>query len=247
MRNNIKLIAEILGIIAIVTGLYYSYIYVSSVTVGGVIRDAENNRPISGVTVSIKNNKNMTGDDGEFLFEKIRPGNYVISAKKSGYKDYSGIVKVKEDTERDFSMSLIKPKGKPRPETVDSTGELSLIINTPQNGDSVGQKIVVEGKGSGKIKQGGHLWLVVHPIGSSGWWPQDSEFFLNGSEWTSQVTLGEASDSNKQFEIVAFLVDDDAHKSFVEYIEKSKSTGSFPEKPLPSGVEKLAGVTVNRN
>lgn len=245
MKKVIEIIAGITGIIIAATGFYYTYLYVSSVTVEGTIRDGENNRPISGVSVSIKNNNKLTGDDGMFLFEKIRPGNYEISARKAGYKDYSGVIKVKEDTVSDFAMSLIKPKKESTRETTDD--ELRLKINAPKDGVSVGQKIVAEGEASGKIKQGGHLWLVVHPIGTSGWWPQDSEFFLNGTKWTSDVTLGEASGSNRQFEIVVFLVNEEGHKSFVEYIEKSKRAGDFPETPLPSGVEKLAGVTVNRN
>jgi len=94
----------------------------------------------------------------------------------------------------------------------------------------------------GKIPAGKYLWLVVHPVGSSGYWPQGTAIIPHPKTgaWTAKFWLGtRGTDRGKEFEVWLYLVDQAGHKAFLNYLEQGRATGKYPEKSLP---EKAEGV-----
>lgn len=132
-------------------------------------------------------------------------------------------------------------------ETLFKKTKYTVEINLPQNNEGVEQNINMEGTFSGDLLSL-HLWPIVHPKGSSGWWPQNSEIIPDPSNgnWEASVRLGNTGDVDKKFDIIIILATENAHESFNKYIQTGKETNNYPESPLPSGTRILAKVTVIR-
>lgn len=52
----------------------------------GVVTDAVTGEPISGVLVSLSGMETLTGSAGDYIFEDLEPGEYVLQFSKSGYE-----------------------------------------------------------------------------------------------------------------------------------------------------------------
>lgn len=224
------------------TAVYFTVFYKPPQTVEGMIRDSTTNRPIGGVTVVLKDKQFVTGDDGRYVFEKaIKPGHHRILAKKEGYSDFSGIVKViDEGVVYDLTVTSKDPQPMSSPAA-------EVTIDRPKSGEQVGQNISISGRVSGPTSDR-HLWLVVHPVGSLGWWPQGSEFIPDPSDgsWEVPVTIGDPRDIGKRFEVAVISATDNANDEFGEYLREGNLASKFPEQPLPQGARILAKVTVVR-
>lgn len=127
-----------------------------------------------------------------------------------------------------------------------TTNEVRIL--SPTEGASVEWTTLVEGQISGALETHEHLWLVVHPANSRGWYPQNSEFFPNtDGSWEAAVTIGrENQDRGKQHDIAVVLAPNDANNAFNDYLARGNDTGDFPEEPLPDDIRMLAKVTVVR-
>jgi uncharacterized membrane protein len=72
--------------------------------------------PIKGAKVSLKNNdlnfkeKTTTGTDGKYLFSDLSAGNYVLRAKKSGYKNEKTKIDLAEGETAVVDIQLKKEK-----------------------------------------------------------------------------------------------------------------------------------------
>ena len=88
----------------------------------------------------------------------------------------------------------------------------------------------------------------MHPIGSSGYWPQVSEIIPNKKtgQWAQPVNLGTPKDKGKSFEIIVVSANQSAHDSFNNYLIESKINNEYPETPLPQGVNILTLNMVTR-
>lgn len=231
-------VASIISLIIAVITIYFTVFYNPPRTVEGTVRTKSTKQPISGVEVYIGENKIITTDDGIFVFEKtIREGYHEIKTHKEGYKDYSGTIKVKGNIERDI---LIEP-------LILSEIPLEITIDNPTDGSYVGLNITVTGTSSGDYSDF-HLWVVVHPIGSSGYWPQVSEIIPNRKtgQWAQPVNLGTQKDKGKSFEIIVVSANQSANNSFNNYLAESKINNKYPEVPLPQGINILTLITVIR-
>ncbi|MGK7927547.1 MAG: hypothetical protein AB4290_20280 [Spirulina sp.] len=120
---------------------------------------------------------------------------------------------------------------------------LNLNIESPSNEDEVPRTSLVTGRASGDFSNK-HLWVVVNPKGTPGWYPQSGEFFPVSEQWSVQVYVGLEGDHDvgKSFDIAVVTADDKAHKHFNKYLKEAK----FPEEPLPSGTTVLDIITVKR-
>lgn len=56
-------------------------------TIHGTVHDASNGEPLSNAAVTLNptNRTLQTGEDGNFVFEELDPGQYTISVQKEGY------------------------------------------------------------------------------------------------------------------------------------------------------------------
>jgi len=125
-------------------------------------------------------------------------------------------------------------------------GGMRLSIGSPHDGDSTDQGLVVRGTVEGSLGIA-HLWAVVHPVGSTGFWPQVAEVIpTTDGTWFAQILLGRPQDRNRAFDVLLVAAKENAHQEFVEYLRTSKQQGSYPEVPLPSEVVVLSKVTVVR-
>lgn len=237
--NWLKAIGALVVAVVAVIPVYYGFFYFSPKTVVGAVRDNTTNNPVGGVTVTFEEERYITGNDGVFFFtEAIKEkGRYQLFAEKEGYESYSGVVTAQDKDEKEARKDImIVPTGPTGPRA-------KAEIEIPKDGEHVEQSIIVRGRASG-VPQGHHLWLFVHPVGSAGWWPQGSEFFP--PSWIVQATVGGAQDVGKTFEIAIVLADEGAHSSINQYLKTAIATGDFPETPLPSGVELLDNIIVER-
>ncbi|MFH2064339.1 MAG: carboxypeptidase-like regulatory domain-containing protein [Pseudomonadota bacterium] len=240
-----KLWLKILGIIgAVIIALipiYFGTIYPWPQTVEGTVHDNISNEPIGGVDVIIKEQKYTTGDDGRYFFEKaFKAGRYNISAKKTGYDVFSGVVRVNRDNVI-YDITIIKSE-------IREDGLISGEIENPKDGDYIGQIITITGKVYGEMPKEQHLWVVAHPVGSGGYWPQVSEIIpqRKSGNWMIQATVGGSKDSGKTFEIHLINTDHSANEYYKNYLKTSAENKTYPGIPLPNGVQGLSMVRVVR-
>ena len=124
----------------------------------------------------------------------------------------------------------------------------SRIDEPSDKSDGLGYPLTVKGKAA-NCPSGYHLWVVVHPVLSSGYWPQSGEIFPSprDNSWEVKVWLGEVKKGiGEDFQIILGLANDEAHKYFVKYLEDGPKQG-FPEKPIPDGVIQIDRITYKRS
>ena len=85
-----------------------------------------------------------------------------------------------------------------------------------------------------------HLWLVVHPKLTNGWWPQVSEIIIKpDGTWSGKVFLGGENNKGEIFEIHLVIADKESNASF--------SPDRYFINSLPDGARSLNYVTVIKN
>ncbi len=121
------------------------------------------------------------------------------------------------------------------------------ITSPSDKGNGPGFPLQVKGNAS-DVPDGHHLWVVVHPVKSSGYWPQGGELYPSprDNSWEVTTYLGEEKKGfGEKFEIILSIANENAHKEFVQYLADGPSKG-YPEKPLPSGVIQIDRITYTR-
>lgn len=91
----------------------------SSSTLKGVVKD-QNNKPISFVTVMILNSKDstlvkgdVTDEKGQFQFDQLSNGNYILSSSNVGFqKYYSKTITINENNKETIENIVLKPNDK---------------------------------------------------------------------------------------------------------------------------------------
>lgn len=82
------------------------HLQAQTVTVTGVVTDAENNEPLPGATVKFdKSRGTVTNEAGKYKAE-LQPGEYELSISFIGYKNYKEKVTVKEGDKNIFNVAL---------------------------------------------------------------------------------------------------------------------------------------------
>lgn len=107
---------------------------------------------------------------------------------------------------------------------------------------------VINGK-TLSIPKGNYLWLVVHPEGSGGYWPQNIAIVphpINGN-WIAKFWLGtRGTDIGVKFELWFVLVDRSGNQVYLDYLNNGRNTGKFPEIPLPENYKALEMISLTK-
>jgi len=131
-----------------------------------------------------------------------------------------------------------------------SASSAEVKITNPSNGATVSKSIDVGGT-SKDIPAGAALWIMVYPHGVNRYYPQDKRDFpvvmtANG-DWSTKAVIGSDTDSGLEFEIFVVLADEKANQAIIDYLDKSKASGSWPGmEPLPDGSMIYDKVSVTR-
>lgn len=76
----------------------------------GVIKDANTNEPLSGVTITIGTKTAVTDSDGNYIINSLESGSYTITITKSGYYTFTNSVSIPVNTMLYYNASLSKTK-----------------------------------------------------------------------------------------------------------------------------------------
>lgn len=189
-------------------------------------------------------------------------GGFIIASFGAGFVSYQTIVGITDSeliTKNDKKeLESLKPKIAEQEKKISSLQKelekyqkpLQVTVESPKNGAPVGWKITVNGKLSSNLATNQHLWLVVHPEDSGGWWPQNSEI-ITGSDlaWEQTIYIGQKDsqeDIGKKHDLLLVLADETANRKFNDYLKRASETGVYPREPLPSNVKILNKITVIR-
>ena len=127
---------------------------------------------------------------------------------------------------------------------------LKFSITVPRQQESVDKETIFKGTASRELEPNEHLWLVVNPFDSSGWYPQNTEISLNhdnSNSWEHKALIGQGQeDSRRNFNVVVVLANESANTQFNEYLENGRKNKDYPEQPLPNGTIQLDKITVTR-
>jgi hypothetical protein len=110
-----------------------------------------------------------------------------------------------------------------------------------------GYPLEVKGKAC-NLPKGYHMWLIVHPITSSGYYPQVGEISPSprDNSWDAMVWIGaDKKGTNEDYYIILAIATDDGHKKFVDYINNAPKDG-YPEISLPDDVIQIDRITFTR-
>jgi hypothetical protein len=109
-----------------------------------------------------------------------------------------------------------------------------------------GYENLLEGRTSG-IPDGKYFWLVVHPEGSNGYWPQNVAIVPHpkNGKWKVKFWLGtRGAGLGDKFELWLVLVDRAGNQFYKEYLRKGRAKKKFPAITLPDGYTALDMLTV---
>ncbi len=126
-------------------------------SLSGTVYSEETHDPISNAEVTIeKVSKTQTTDgNGKFFFSKVPSGNRKITIKATGYREFTDIVNIKEDTENTYEAYLKI-----------AYGTLSGIITDSSGALVAGATVVVGGSYSGVSDTSGYYEIANIPIGN---------------------------------------------------------------------------------
>ncbi|MBD2116656.1 MAG: hypothetical protein DWQ51_21110 [Microcystis wesenbergii TW10] len=117
------------------------------------------------------------------------------------------------------------------------------ITDPPKDQKLINHKITVKGTISRKINSDEHLWLVVNPVGYTGWYPGSSEIFPDKNKrWIQEnLYIGLKKSTEQKFTLFFILCSDSANTIFKEYLEKTAHLppDKWPIETLPNGITKL--------
>ena len=82
----------------------------SQASISGIVRD-QNGDAVSGAEVSLVHSQavlktTLTGADGKFVLDNVKPGSYAIRVTRSGFGQYSSVVQVTPGDKKELSVEL---------------------------------------------------------------------------------------------------------------------------------------------
>lgn len=117
-----------------------------------------------------------------------------------------------------------------------SAQNCELKITTPAEGNQVSGNALVSGTAT--LPPTGHLWILSHKVGFSGFWPQgNGSAQIIGNDWDVLVYFGVKDDFGK-FEVIAVIVDDQIHKDLENWVRNAPNTNpAYQPIPLPTLID----------
>jgi hypothetical protein len=109
----------------------------------------------------------------------------------------------------------------------------TVVVTVPRNGANVGREVVV--KGTARLANGEFLWLVARRIDFAPLWFLQKPVIVNPSSeaWQSTAAIGEARDSNWDFEIAAITVNKAAHDELMAKWSTAMQSGVWLPVQIP--------------
>jgi hypothetical protein len=120
-------------------------------------------------------------------------------------------------------------------------------IEYPADETDVAIEEISEGT-SRNLPEGHKIWIVIFPHGTDRYYPQSIAASLQpNGEWSSRTRIGNEEDVRKQFDVIAFLLDEGAQDTFELYAKRSLEKNSWDGiTALPGGAVAYDRVTVTR-
>ena len=122
----------------------------------------------------------------------------------------------------------------------------TVRIEHPKPGSFVGATGNVTG--TAQLPPDTYLWVLARREDPSGWWPQaDGPVRASGGAWSCQVKYGEPHDTDRAFEIRVVVVGPATHRHWLDWVSRSKQTGSgAPIPDFPTNAFTEASVKVKK-
>ncbi|MUG99590.1 hypothetical protein F7734_47845 [Scytonema sp. UIC 10036] len=114
----------------------------------------------------------------------------------------------------------------------------SAKIQIPFDGSKIKPNnniLVVKGEAYKGKSPNQHFWLVIRPINSGDWYPNDEIVLKSDGSWEQEIYLADQG----QFEINVILTDRIAHNELSKYRDTNKKTNEYRPISLPSNVSIL--------
>ena len=129
-----------------------------------------------------------------------------------------------------------------------SVGDQKIDPNDPISPIEVDDYNVVVNGTISDIPENMHLWLVVYPIRSGMYHPQQSEIISSkNNKWRLNVYVGTAdAGAGEQFDLLLVFVDEEGNQAFQDYLNNAAEIGEYPGMNLPAGCEIIDSITVER-
>jgi hypothetical protein len=99
-------------------------------------------------------------------------------------------------------------------------------------GEEVAEAGTVEGTATLAPKTS--LWVLVRCADAAGWWPQAGPVPICDGRWSASVSYGEPRDCGHTFVILALAVGPPTTNEWLRWLDRAKTTGSWPPVALPA-------------
>jgi len=121
--------------------------------------------------------------------------------------------------------------------------DCKIQITAPEQGSPIDGEGLVSGKVL--LPPNGHVWLLSHKVGFSGWWPQgNGAAQVIGEDWDVLVYYGNKGDYGK-FEVIAMVVDNQTHQDLKNWVKNAPKTNP-PYQPIASLPASMEGCPLAR-
>lgn len=148
------------------------------------------------------------------ILNNIEKGFHEITLKLEGYEDWTQHITV--DIGKTTPVLADLTKTTPPPPEI----QITYPLNTA--------KIKENATGNAKnIPEGQQLWIAIYPHTASKYYPQNPVSIKSDGSWDLPVQFGGAENAGEEFDIVAFLADDNAQKELIKYIKESEEAKFF--------------------
>ncbi len=230
-----RIIISIIGfIVTIIAALIVTGAFKSHKSLEVLVKKNSTDKPIPEALVTLEKDVLRTGDDGIVVFDQVKKGYKKIQVQKNNFETYNGTINITAKNNVSTIYLTLKK----------DTITISGMIASPKDNVRVISPVSVSGKVE-NLTGNDHLWLVVHPHGTNGWWPQTSEIIpKHNRNWTGTIRLGGINNKGQKFDIHLVIADNKANDSFNQYLSKGAENNNYPEAPLPEGAKSLDYVTV---
>jgi uncharacterized lipoprotein YmbA len=125
---------------------------------------------------------------------------------------------------------------------------ITVQVLQPRNQDSVPYQMEVRGRYEGDVTVRA-IWVIVHPLGSNLYYPQQPAEIQKDSSWSVTTRFGseDPKETGKKFDILVCLASAQAEQVLRQYVDEAIKAGDWPGLPsLPSGLTVVEPVIVIR-
>jgi len=119
----------------------------SNVTV--TVKD-ETGNPISSVSLTMGDYSGKTGNDGKYVFNDVKPGDYTVEATKEGYEDGSEDITVTAGEDKNITLTLKKVQQAEELKDYSTVKSYKVVIEVKSNNSNEIDRVIVVRDNYGK-------------------------------------------------------------------------------------------------